>query len=1280
MLEKEKRGAKKKSGFGHLEKYSYGFISAVFIVLVIVLLLNVLLIYSMTVKQIETIGQNQMKSITKNLQAVLSETEYMTSVLANNVEKRMEQGASREEMTAFFKEQSTLQKQLSDGICMNAFLVRDEYIILPGYDLPEDYNVEERIWYSETLKQNPGDIYISPPYVDLVTGNMCITVSELLSDGRSIVALDFTLSNIQNSIEEMQSENKSEALIVNDEGMIIGYANADYLGKSLSEVLPEYENIFREITSQSKEQLSFNSDINGKKNKVFFTRTQNNWYLILSVQEWELYKESYFQLIRNSVLNLLLIVIVVMLYIRAQNDRMRAEKALSGKEEFLSNLSSELKTPLKRILNSSNRKSLSMSTDLKDNIDSIQESALLLSNMLDNLFSYSGLTKADEGKKKKASKSDRSETESHIGKRTRWQVTGVLIVAMLLILTFCDKMLIDLGETRMSEEVSGYNAQLIEWMEDRKTILEMFCHSIASQPELLENRSEAAAYLNAVAENYPEISLVYIGNPDAPWKVIMNNGWVPGEDYILQAYPWYADTMSDSDGFFISSPYYDTQENGYYLTFSKKVYGKDGAFLGVFAIDFNLDKLTEVMQNTYSEDGYAFLITNNGIIINHPNKEYQLSGSGSVNVQELNYAEVYSKNSKIGILKDYDRKYKACISEHDDFSNFTIMVVKDAWSIYGGIFFYKAVFLLLFGFCIFAVRHLIRRLLVWQQAVNVRLKDAADEAVQATQAKSQFLAQTSHEIRTPINAVLGMNEMILRESEDEDICEYAENIQSAGKTLLTLINSILDFSKIEDGKMEIVPVQYDTPDLINDLINMISDKAEKKDLVLELQIDEKLPRSLYGDDVRVRQIIINLLTNAVKYTREGKVTLVIQRQEVTDGEENIILHVEVIDTGIGIRQEDMGRLFESFQRLDEEKNHNVEGTGLGISIVQSLLKMMGSSLEVESEYGKGSRFYFDLKQRIVDQTPIGNNFLQKEKMETEDKGYLYAPDAEILVVDDNQMNLKVAVGLLKRSNIKVDTASSGRQCIGMVKKKQYDIIFMDHMMPEMDGIETMKALRKSEFLPANTKIIVMTANAIAGAKEQYLAEGFDNYLSKPIAVDGLEKALAEYLPEEKVSFRHKEKKKAAGHEAVEKAEHVEHVEHGEPELSEDLADEDSFTQEELQIFSIQIPELDVKTGLGYCAESKMFYIEMLNEFMNGKKDEELAEFLKKEDWDNYRITVHALKGNAKTIGAMELSEEARMQEMAAKEKRTEEVAGNHQALVEHYKVLQDLIHRVIDRM
>lgn len=1293
MLEKENHNTQNNKVSKHRKRNSYGFICVVFAVLAIVLLLNVLLIYNMTVKQAETIGQDQMEIISRDLQSMLADAEYMTRVLANNVEERMEQGTSKEEMAVFFEEQSVLQKQLSDGICMNAFLVRDEYIILPGYELPEDFKVEERIWYLETLKLNPGEIYISSPYEDLVTGKMCFTVSELLSDGRSIVALDFSLSNIQKSIEEMQNDDKSEALIVNEKGTIIGYSDAEYLGENISQTLPEYDKVFRDVTSQSEEQLSFDSKINGKKNKIFFSRILNNWYLILRVQEWELYKESYYQLIRNSILNFLLIAIVVALYIRAQNNRIRAEKALSVKEDFLSNLSSELKTPLKRILNASNRKTLDMSTDLNENIDNIQESALMLSNMMDNLFSYSGLTKADNRQEKKALKSNKKDEESAIGKRTRWRVTGVLIVAMLLVMFFCDRMIMQLGKSRMSEEVNSYNSQLVQWMEDGKTILDMFCYSIASQPELLDNPSEATAYLDAIAKNYPEISLAYIGNPDSSWKVIMNNGWVPGDDYILQAYSWYADTMSDNSGFVISSPYYDTQQKVYCLTFSKRVYGKDGTFLGVFAIDFNLDKLTELMQNTYSEDGYAFLINSNGIIINHPNLGYQLSGNNSVNVQRLNYAEAYSENSKMYTLKDYDGKYKVCICEHDDISNFTIMVVKDWWLIYGGIIFYKSAFLIMFGFCIFAVRYLIQKLMIWQQAVNVRLKDAADEAMQATQAKSQFLAQMSHEIRTPINAVLGMNEMILRESEDKDIHEYAENIDSAGKTLLALINSILDFSKIEDGKMDIVPVRYETSELINDLVNMIADKAEKKDLLLELQIDEKLPSAMYGDDVRIKQIIINLLTNAVKYTRKGKVTLIIQSREMSENSEDILLHVEVVDTGIGIRKEDMDKLFESFQRLDQEKNHNVEGTGLGISIVQCLLKMMGSFLEVESEYGKGSRFYFDIKQTIVDETPIGNNVIQREKNKKEDNNYLYAPEAEILIVDDNQMNLKVAKGLLKRSCIKVDTAESGMVCIQKAEKKQYDIIFMDHMMPEMDGIETMKTLRERKIVPENMKIIVMTANAIAGAKEQYLAQGFDDYLSKPVAVEGLEKILAEYLAKEKVSFKNKEKKKAEepklSQEPVEEKPVAEKSAEEKPVaeyslvedfMAGDSMDEDTFTEEELQMFSEQIPELNLETGLCYCMDSKSFYIEMLEEFTTGKKDEELTGCLEKEDWENYRIAVHALKSNAKTIGAMELSENAKNQEMAAKEKRGEEVKANHLNLIQQYKELQNRISIILEQM
>ena len=1238
------------------KKLNYGFIGAVSAVLVAVFFLNVLLMYHMTTKQTEIIGQNQIQSITNDLQSMLSDAEYMTSVLVANVEERIEQGATREELEAFFGEQSILQNQLSDGICLNAFLVCDDYIILPGLDLPDDFNVEERIWYKETLRMNPGDVYISPPYVDLVTGEMCFTVSKLLSDQRTVVALDFGLSRIQNSIAEMQNERGREALIVNANGLIVGYSDTDYIGKSVLEALPEYEKVYQRVTAASGDKQFFDSKMNGVKNKIFYSCTQNNWYLILSVQQWELYKDSYVQLIRNSLIGILLFVVVIVLYIHAQKNRIRAEKALSVKEEFLSNLSTEFRTPLTKILRSSDKEVLHISTNIEENMEEIRKAALQLSNMMDNLFSYSNLVSAEKKRNKQVKETRKVDMESQNGIRIRWQVIGVLCIAMILVMTFCARMIMDLGKTRMSKEVNNYNEQLGTWMTDRKTILDMFVYSIASQPELLDNREEAVAYLNNIAKEYPEISLAYMGNPNTEWKVIMNTGWVPDDSYILQAYSWYADTMSDSDGFLISNPYYDTQKKVYYLTFSEKIYGEDGTFLGVFAIDFYLDKLSEVLQEAYTENGYAFLINSNGVIMNHPNEAYQLSGNNSVNVQTLNYEKAYVENSEIKVLMDYDGRYKACISEHDDFSDFTIIVVKEWWSIYGGIVVYEMAFLILFGFCIFAVWHLIRKLSLWQQQVNIRLQESVDAAIDAAAAKSQFLAQMSHEIRTPINAVLGMNEMILRENESEDIREYAENIEGAGRTLLSLINSILDFSKIEDGKMEIIPVRYGVSELISDLVNMISDKVEKKDLLLELQIDERLPRVLYGDDVRVKQVITNLLTNAVKYTKEGKITLVIQRQEVTDRLEELLLHVEIIDTGIGIRREDMDKLFLSFQRLDEERNRNIEGTGLGISIVQSLLKMMGSSLQVESEYGKGSRFYFDLKQQIVDDTPIGSNaFHEKNRqLQKEEKEYLYAPEARVLIVDDNQMNLKVATGLLKRSKIIVDTAMSGMECIQKVEKGHYDIIFLDHMMPEMDGIETLRTMKNGAYLTKNTIVIVMTANAIVGAKDQYLSEGFDDYISKPVAVDKLEQMLATYLPKELVSFRRKEQQ-TAKQLAVQESE---------------AEQTDAFTQEELLSLYGKIPQLNVLMGLSFCADSKMFYLEMLKEFACGKKDEELEAFLENEDWENYRITVHALKGNAKSIGAVALSEEALVLEMAAKEHRIQEIMAKHPVLLQHYRELQ----------
>ena len=384
-------------------------------------------------------------------------------------------------------------------------------------------------------------------------------------------------------------------------------------------------------------------------------------------------------------------------------------------------------------------------------------------------------------------------------------------------------------------------------------------------------------------------------------------------------------------------------------------------------------------------------------------------------------------------------------------------------------------------------------------------------AENANEAKSQFLATMSHEIRTPINSVLGMNEMIIRDTSDPVIMEYAQNINSAGNVLLGLINDILDFSKIESGKLELVISNYETKTLFADLYNLIEERARKKGLSLEVKMDSQMPSVLEGDMGRIRQIITNFLTNAVKYTESGSVVVSASMKDV---DTNPTLHVDIIDTGQGIKDEDKDKLFSSFIRLNEQKNQSIEGTGLGLAITKELVAMMNGSISVESTFGVGSTFSVDIPQVVVDSTIVGDfNPARGNKGKNSAKfriTFKY-PEGKILVVDDNKTNLIVASGLLKPTKMKVTTATSGDEAILLLKENEYDIIFMDHMMPVKDGIETLheiKALFGSEF---KTPIIVLTANAISGMKDMYIKEGFDDYLTKPISTQQLEEILVTYI-------------------------------------------------------------------------------------------------------------------------------------------------------------------------
>lgn len=542
---------------------------------------------------------------------------------------------------------------------------------------------------------------------------------------------------------------------------------------------------------------------------------------------------------------------------------------------------------------------------------------------------------------------------------------------------------------------------------------------------------------------------------------------------------------------------------------------------------------------------------------------------------------------------------------------------------------------------------------------NKNLQELKDMADAANKAKSNFLANMSHEIRTPINTILGMDEIIIREATEQPIIGYAENIRDASTTLLSLVNDLLDFSKIECGKMEILPVEYEIANVLSEIMNMIEIKVANKGLEFTPVVAEDLPYLLYGDDVRLRQIIINILTNAVKYTKEGSVVLKVDWKEAGDSSINLI--VSVTDTGIGIKPEDLDKLFVSFERIEERRNRNIEGTGLGLSITKQLLELMGSDLNVRSDYGVGSTFSFVLKQGIRDRKPIGK-FREKYAYSREKhKKYrttFVAPNARILVVDDNAMNISVVEGLLKSTQIKVDKASGGLEALDLCAENYYDLILMDHMMPNIDGIETLHRLKEMDGPNQDTPVIVLTANAVSGAKEMYEAEGFIDYMSKPIQGKPLEEKILEYLPESRYVL-----------------------------VEYDKVEQDIFSKLWKSIANeitadYQFEQIDVTAAVESAEGSKETFRFLLESFRDNaaKNKNDIITSYEAEDYTNYTIYVHALKSTSKMVGALVLSEKARLLEMAGKEQNIDYIKESHEEAMELFDKLSEEINDYLTKV
>ena len=710
-----------------------------------------------------------------------------------------------------------------------------------------------------------------------------------------------------------------------------------------------------------------------------------------------------------------------------------------------------------------------------------------------------------------------------------------LIIPLILLFIFVAVMVAYTSSLIYSVAVSNYNAVIEDRVLNVSSLIdnhlntaENVLHVTAdSVNHMLISGSTPSRIHEFLVEETNNVSEQFNENFTGIYGYIMNRymdglNWEPPKGYDPKSRDWYIIAKEHEGDVAFAPPYMDAQTGNLIISVCRMLPDRQN----VLSLDVQLKGIQSLMDElTLNGKGYGFIVDDTGLIIAHKDEEKK---GTKINDTPEGESLLYAlKDVGSGSFQHIVNKDQCTLFVNSITNNWYVVIVLRNSELYEEVTRQLIINIIIctFVFIMIAIFYFVgrknekdygRRMeemrLEEQRASYERkvLELEKDAANASNKAKSNFLANMSHEIRTPMNAIIGMDEMILRTSPEDPIRKYALNIKSAGKTLLSIINDILDFSKIESGKMDLVPMEYSFASVMNDIVNMTLKKAKDKGLEYKMIVSETIPSVLRGDEIRVRQVMLNLVNNAIKYTHEGSVSVDVSFDWPSD-----TLIFAVKDTGIGIREEDLSKLFGSFERLEEDKNRNIEGTGLGLNIAMSLVRMMGGNIDVNSTYGKGTEFRATMRQEVVDVTPVGNlaeNISKLQAPKDEYKPALVAPRAKALIVDDNEMNLEVITALMSDTKIRISTALSGAECIAILKKEKFDLIFLDQMMPGLSGSKTLNMIRE-EHLSDGTPIIALTADAIVGARESYIKEGFTDYLSKPVMYPALESVLLKYMDE-----------------------------------------------------------------------------------------------------------------------------------------------------------------------